>query len=152
MYPGTLYRPDQPAFFISLNNRYVLRCCDGILVDGKSTGLSRFVYQSADKRDNYPGAIPTADTTWMTSNPKNPLAIGQIVNNGTSKYPPNVRYQELDFTTADCPLELQRYLPNIWYASDWHNDEGAFNSLRTVVLVATRDLGPDEELFSTYIE
>ncbi|KAF9079288.1 SET domain-containing protein 9, partial [Mortierella sp. AD031] len=243
LYPGTLYRPGEAIFFTSLQNRYILKCEDGIFVDGKPTGLSGFIYRSANGRDNFPGIVPTADTTWMvdwstqvaslSTSPslssssslpsasstskdennnstglsgveggreggqrqqegidtsgmlKNPLAVGQIVNNGTSQFPPNVRYQELDIQTRDCPLELQEFLPNIWYSGDWHSydhehDEqqqdgekrkegetenererrnmdripgsGGLDRLRTVVLVTTRPIEKDEELYSTYIE
>lgn len=226
LYPGTLYRPGEAIFFNSLQNRYILKCEDGIFVDGKPTGLSGSIFRSANGRDNYPGCIPTADTTWLvnwtkvwsslstttpastsTSLPlsstsassirttdtsanandevlgvdtstilKNPLAVGQIVNNGTAQFPPNVRYQELDIQTRDFPLELQVFLPNIWYSGDWHsydhdddNDDttggdrnnkdveripgsGGLDRLRTVVLVTTRPIEKDEELYSTYIE
>ncbi|KAG0337014.1 SET domain-containing protein 9 [Podila horticola] len=153
MYPGTLYRPGEAIFFNSLHNRYILKCNDGIYVDGKANGLSGSIYRSLNSRDNYPGITPTADTTWMTSQPKNPLAIGQIVNNGASQFPPNVRYQELDITTEACSLELQQFLPNIWYSGDWHDESQNTQSyLRTVVLVTTRTVEQDQELYSTYIE
>lgn len=221
LYPGTLYRPGEAIFFNSLQNRYILKCEDGIFVDGKPTGLSGSIFRSANGRDNFPGCVPTADTTWMvnwtklwsstfpsaspspsplrppassdkttaTSNNngeqvqgidtsaklKNPLAVGQIVNNGTAQYPPNVRYQELDIQTRGFPLELQEFLPNIWYSGDWHSYDydyelddnggdhnsrdveripgsGGLDRLRTVVLVTTRPIEKDEELYSTYIE
>ncbi|KAF9402676.1 SET domain-containing protein 9 [Podila epigama] len=152
MYPGTLYRPGEAIFLNSIHNRYILKCNDGIYVDGKATGLSGSIYRSLNRRDNYPGIIPTADITWMTDQPRNPLAIGQIVNNGTSQFPSNVRYQELDITTEACPLELQEYLPNIWHAGDWHGEEQSQDTLRTVVLISTRSIEPNQELYSTYIE
>ena len=31
LYPGTIYQPNQPLFFQSLNNSYILRCHDGTL-------------------------------------------------------------------------------------------------------------------------
>ncbi|KAF9357280.1 SET domain-containing protein 9 [Mortierella sp. AD094] len=215
MYPGTLYRPGEAIFFNSINNRYILKCNDGVYVDGKAKGLSGSVFRSVNGRDNYPGITPTTDATWMidwtkkvgedteelTSKEvegiavsstkgtattkagdgavesciiKNPLAVGQIVNNGTTQFPPNVRYQELDIRTRDCPLELQEFLPNIWYSGDWHahdhdhdevdtiGEEAAvdwskrsqsdLDHLRTVVLVTTREVKEGEELYSTYIE
>ncbi|KAF9275442.1 hypothetical protein BGZ68_010780 [Mortierella alpina] len=221
MYPGTLYRPGEAIFFNSIQNRYILKCNDGVYVDGKAKGLSGSIYRSIDKRDNYPGTVPSADKTWMIDWPsalttaasasatgssvpettqhivgistavlRNPLAAGQIVNNGTRAFPPNVRYQELDLRTRDCALELQEFLPNIWYSDDWHahdhdhdhddserarkegeeaeadTNDGAqkqqvdwsqrslsdLDHLRTVVLVTTRPIAQDEELYSTYIE
>ena len=230
LYPGTLYHPGEAIFFNSLQNRYILKCEDGIFIDGKPTGLSGSIFRSANGRDNFPGCVPTADTTWMVNwtklwsstfpsispsrsrsrSPassdkttaisnnnnhnnnnnnngeevkeidtstllKNPLAVGQIVNNGTAQYPPNVRYQELDIQTRSFPLELQEFLPNIWYSGDWHSYDhdhklednggdhsdrdveripgsGGLDRLRTVVLVTTRPIEKDEELHSTYIE
>ncbi|KAG0057235.1 SET domain-containing protein 9 [Gryganskiella cystojenkinii] len=220
MYPGLLYRPGEAILFNSIQNRYILKCNDGIFVDAKAQGLSGYFYRSVNARDNYPGITPTADTTWMfpwaksitsttgraegttavdaamsriTPPPristahvlKNPLAVGQLVNNGTSLFPSNVRYQELDFRTRNCPLELQQFLPNLWHAGDWHSydeqqygmdssalqeqhqvqdqesgegsergqgNETGLDSLRTVVLVTTREIADGEELYSTYIE
>ncbi|KAG0001452.1 SET domain-containing protein 9 [Entomortierella chlamydospora] len=215
MYPGTLYRPGEAIFFNSINNRYILKCNDGVYVDGKVKGLSGSVFRSANGRDNYPGITPTADATWMIDWTKkvekdieesaskevrgtaisstkgttitkagdgavgsyiikNPLAVGQIINNGTTQFPPNVRYQELDIRTRDCPLELQEFLPNIWYSDDWHahdhdhdevdtvgeetaadwsnRSQSDLDHLRTVVLVTTREVKEGEELYSTYIE
>ncbi|KAF8936741.1 hypothetical protein EDD21DRAFT_108389 [Dissophora ornata] len=203
MYPGTLYRPGEAIFFNSINNRYILKCNDGIYVDGKAKGMSGSIFRSINGRDNYPGITATADTTWMvdwsfksrvgegyaavqaseasvgaerprigTGLLKNPLAVGQIVNNGMELFPPNVRYQELDVRTRNFPLELQEFLPNIWYSGDWHahdhdhdfeseEDESVdwskrsssdLDHLRTVVLITTRSIEEDEELYSTYIE
>lgn len=196
MYPGTLYRPGEAIFFNSIQNRYILKCNDGVYVDGKAKGLSGSIFRSVNARDNYPGIIPTADTTWMvdwnlelgkadelglakpgitgigTEILRNPLAVGQIVNNGTKSSPPNVQYQELDVRTRDCPIELQEFLPNIWYSGDWHahdhdhdneatdgtpvdwsiRSQSDMDYLRTVVLVTTRSIDQDEELYSTYIE
>ncbi|KAG0255069.1 SET domain-containing protein 9 [Mortierella polycephala] len=192
MYPGTLYRPGEAIFFNSIHNRYILKCQDGVYVDGKAKGLSGWIFRSVNGRDNYPGITPTADTTWMldwsaffttaaaqragaktcdsigTACLKNPLAVGQIINNGTRLFPPNVRYQELDLRTRECPLELQEFLPNIWYSGDWHahdqvtededkvdwdqRSQSDLDHLRTVVLVTTRTIEQDEELYSTYIE
>lgn len=89
-YPGTLYLPSDPILFVSLSNEYILKCFDGIYVDGKPTGLSGRVYNSIYKRENWPGAIQISDATWMQPRQlSNPLAVGQFVNNGTNQYKPN---------------------------------------------------------------
>ena len=44
LYPGTLYEPDEPVLFPSIGNAFVLRCVDGLLVDGKDRGISRRIY------------------------------------------------------------------------------------------------------------
>ncbi|KAG0301391.1 hypothetical protein BGZ98_008401 [Dissophora globulifera] len=193
MYPGTLYQPGEAIFFNSINNRYILKCNDGIYVDGKANGLSGSIFRSVNGRDNYPGITASADTTWMvdwkkasdaqqqyqetqqrvsTGSLRNPLSVGQIINNGTKKFPPNVRYQELDVRTKTFPLVVQELLPNIWYSDDWHAHDHASKTnaaedryadwshqsssnldyLRTVVLVTTRPVQDGEELYSTYIE
>ncbi|RUO97175.1 hypothetical protein BC936DRAFT_140858 [Jimgerdemannia flammicorona] len=154
---------------MSLRNSYILRCYDGVFLDGKSIGLSRHIYNSLYLRDNYPGTIETSDRSWMSAQSKNPLAVGQIVNNGTKDFPANgmplshpfaasssslnlnpqsippVGYQELDLSPT-FPLGLQRFLPNVY-----NTDRDADGPIRVVVLVAMREVR-DEELFSTYFE
>ena len=64
-YPGTIYMPAEPILFVSLANQYILKCVDGLYVDGKANGLSGQVYQSLYKRENWPGAVQISDMTWM---------------------------------------------------------------------------------------
>jgi hypothetical protein len=35
---GTVYMPSEPMLFVSLRNRYILKCLDGVFIDGKTTG------------------------------------------------------------------------------------------------------------------
>ena len=42
---GTVYFPGDPILIQSLCNSYILRCIDGIHIDGKNTGLSRLIYR-----------------------------------------------------------------------------------------------------------
>ncbi|KAI9009383.1 hypothetical protein CLU79DRAFT_774893 [Phycomyces nitens] len=146
LYPGTVYLPFEPLLFVSISNRYILKCYDGIFVDGKTRGLSGKVFNSLYHRENWPGAIQTSDKTWMTEAPKNPFAIGQYVNNGTLDHPPNVRYQEIDLLPS-FPIDLRQYLPNIY----WTSMDPITTPFRIVTLVAERDI-QDEELFSTYMD
>lgn len=60
--------PSEPILFVSIANQYILKCVDGIYVDGKSKGLSKRVYKSIYKRENWPGAIQISDWTWMNDN------------------------------------------------------------------------------------
>jgi hypothetical protein len=69
-YPGSVYLPSDPIFFASLSNEYILKCYDGICVDGKSTGLSGRIYQSIYNRENWPGAIQISDNTWTSTQDK----------------------------------------------------------------------------------
>lgn len=84
-----------------------------------------------------------SDSTWLTSEIQNPLAIGQYVNNCSNDRPANVCYQEFD-VPAVFPIELKQYLPNIAYSYDKQS------TLRCVILVALRDIKQGEELFSNY--
>ncbi|KAI9469320.1 hypothetical protein BDB00DRAFT_264733 [Zychaea mexicana] len=146
LYPGTVYMPFEPLLFASIANSYILRCYDGLFVDGKSTGLSARIFRSIYHRENWPGAIQTSDITWITDELRNPLAIGQIVNNGTSTFHPNVQYHEIDLPPS-FPTELRQYLPNIY----WNGLNTMTHYTRVVALMATKDI-KDTELFSTYMD
>lgn len=142
-YPGTLYRRFEPLFLPSLGNRFIIRCVDGIHIDGNDRFLSKIIYRSCVNRDSF-GHYRAADVSWLSQNPRVPWSIGQYVNNGTSACPANVAYQELDL--EDFPPELDYLLPNIWYSS-W----GRKRSLRTVALVATRNIQSGDEILSDYV-
>ncbi|KAM7147324.1 SET domain-containing protein 9 isoform 3-T3 [Molossus nigricans] len=142
MYPGTVYQKHEPVFFQSIGNPFIFRCLDGVLIDGNDRGISRVVYRSCTGRDRL-GPVKMCDSTWLTAEIQNPLAVGQYVNNCSSDRPANVCYQELDVPTA-FPVELRQYLPNIAYSYQGHSP------LRCVVLVALRDVRQGEELLSNY--
>ncbi|XP_060047312.1 SET domain-containing protein 9 isoform X2 [Erinaceus europaeus] len=80
MYPGTVYMKYEPVFFQSIGNPFIFRCLDGVLIDGNDKGISRIVYRSCNGRDQL-GPLKMSDSTWLTSEMNNPLAIGQYVNN-----------------------------------------------------------------------
>ncbi|KAM9321989.1 SET domain-containing protein 9 [Pholidichthys leucotaenia] len=142
MYPGTVYQPYEPILLQSISNPFVFRCIDGILIDGNDRGISRMVFRSCSDRDRM-GPFQMSDTTWLTDRPRNPLAVGQYVNNCSSERPANVCYQEYDVPQG-FPMELRQYLPNVNYSQDSHRP------LRCVVLVSLRDIRAEEELFSNY--
>ncbi|KAI8327789.1 hypothetical protein BC941DRAFT_446308 [Chlamydoabsidia padenii] len=146
LYPGTVYMPHEPLLFVSLANQYILKCYDGIYIDGKTTGLSGYIYRSVFHRENWPGATQSSDLTWMTDKPRNPLAIGQFVNNGTYEYPANVYYQEIDIP-KDFPRCLRQWIPNSYYGQT----DPFTTTTRIVALVAIREI-ENEELFSTYMD
>uniref|UniRef100_G1QP45 SET domain containing 9 n=1 Tax=Nomascus leucogenys TaxID=61853 RepID=G1QP45_NOMLE len=97
---------------------------------------------SCNGRDRL-GPLKMSDSTWLTSEIHNPLAVGQYVNNCSNDRAANVCYQEFD-VPAVFPIELKQYLPNIAYSYDKQSP------LRCVVLVALRDINQGEELFSNY--
>lgn len=142
MYPGTIYQKYEPIFFQSVGNPFIFRCLDGILIDGNDKGISKSVYRSCSGRDQL-GPLKMCDSTWLTSFPHNPLAVGQYVNNCSNEKEANVCYQEFDVPDT-FPVELRQYIPNICYS---HESEGP---VRCVILVALRDIHCEEELFSNY--
>ncbi|XP_037655389.1 SET domain-containing protein 9 isoform X2 [Choloepus didactylus] len=139
---GTVYQKYEPIFFQSIGNSFIFRCLDGVLIDGNDKGISKVVYRSCSGRDQL-GPLKMSDTTWLTKEIHNPLAVGQYVNNCSNDRAANVCYQEFD-VPAVFPVELKQYLPNIAYSSDKQSP------LRCVVLVALRDIKQGEELFSNY--
>lgn len=141
-YPGTLYRRFEPLFLPSLGNQFILRCMDGIHIDGNDKFLSKSIYHSCVNRDSF-GQYRAADTSWITKQPIVPWNIGQYVNNGTKECPANVAYQEFD--VINFPPELDYLLPNIWYSGS------RGRQLRTVALVATKRIEQGDEIFSNYV-
>lgn len=143
MYPGTVYQAYEPILLQSIKNPFVFRCIDGVLVDGNDKGISKMVFKSCSGRDRL-GPYLTSDTSWLTTNPLNPLAVGQYVNNCSNEKSANVCYQEYDVPN-NFPIDLRQYLPNVNYSLDAHQ-----RPLRCVVLVSLRDIAAEEELFSNY--
>ncbi|XP_045159677.2 SET domain-containing protein 9-like [Mercenaria mercenaria] len=149
VYPGMVYHPWEPVFWVSLANSFLFRCADGVHIDGKDTGLSKMMYNSCSKRDSVHGKL-MCDTTWLTETPVNPLAVGQYVNNQSNKYEANVAYQEFDIS-SDFPVELRQYIPNTEARLHQDMEHTFYNRLlRVVVLVSLRDITVGEEIFSTY--
>lgn len=142
MYPGTVYQPYEPILLQSIRNPFVFRCIDGLLIDGNDKGISKMVFRSCSGRDRI-GPFLMSDTSWLTECPRNPLAVGQYVNNCSNQRPANVCYQEYD-VPVKFPIELRQYLPNVNYSQDTQRP------LRCVVLVSLRDITAGEEIFSNY--
>ncbi|CAG0882704.1 unnamed protein product [Darwinula stevensoni] len=128
LYPGTRYMPWNPILLQSLGNPFIFRSCS--------------------RRDRIL-PFPSAEESWLTPHPVNPLSVGQFVNNATrgdlfsSEWPANVAYQECD-VPMDFPTKLRSLLPYAQYAME----ERA--SGRIVCLVSTRRIREGEELLSSY--
>ncbi|XP_019852882.1 PREDICTED: SET domain-containing protein 9-like isoform X2 [Amphimedon queenslandica] len=114
LYPGTIYLPLQPILLQSLHNSYILRCVDGIHIDGRHTHLSRLIYRSCAFRDVNSSSQLTSDLSWLSLQPLNPLSIGQLVNNQSREIQPNVEYIELD-VPGSMVDEYGYLLPNCCY-------------------------------------
>lgn len=147
LYPGSIYWPYEPILIQSIGNPFVFRCIDGILIDGSDKGLSKVIYRSSAKRDQIGPYFP-CDTTWLTSDPQNPLAVGQYVNNRTKNKPANVAYQVLDIPLQSVAPKLWKHLPNVWYGSG--NIAGENSFLRIVALVSVCKICEGEEVLSSY--
>lgn len=142
MYPGTIYQPYEPILLQSIRNPFIFCCIDGILIDGNDKGMSKMIFRSCSGRDRI-GPFVTSDTTWLTDSPRNPLAVGQYVNNCSNERPANVCYQEYNIPDG-FPIELHQFLPNINFSQDIKRP------LRCVVLISLREVTAGEELFSNY--
>lgn len=148
MYPGTVYEPHQPIFFQSVMNPYILRCSDGVCIDGNHRRISGAIYRSLHGRDRLgPAQLPICDVSWLCTDfrPVNPLNVGQIVNNGDSSHVSNVTYHECNLPPDFDPV-LMILVPNNLY----ERDASSPKFLRISPLIAVRDIAQGEELFSSY--
>ncbi|KAK2146734.1 hypothetical protein LSH36_587g01068 [Paralvinella palmiformis] len=143
MYPGLIYYPYDPVLLQSVGNPFIFRCVDGLFIDGNDKGLSKFLYRSCAGRDRL-GPFDLCDKTWLTVYPKNPLAVGQYVNNHNKDFPANVCYQECNLPT-EFALHLRQYVPNVFYRTP-----DMLQCVRMVALVSLREIAQGEELFSSY--
>ncbi|KAL7642320.1 UNVERIFIED_CONTAM: hypothetical protein RMT77_006881 [Armadillidium vulgare] len=148
LYPGLLYLPFQPILLQSICNKFVFRCVDGIHIDGNNKRISRLLYRSCVGRDQVDFS-PVADESWLTEFPLNPLNVGQFVNNQSKEIASNVAYQEITVHADAFPLQLRRFVPNIWYSPPQGTPVQEV-PLKIVSLVATKDIKVNEELFSDY--
>ena len=132
VYPGTVYQPFEQMWLASLNNHYVLSCYDGVLIDAKPTMLSKLIFKSVRNR------VKFGNIKWIEN--EVPFARGHFANN-CSELMGNVRYQELVLppNTATCNLHAEM------------GHDPRLDEIRTVVLVATRDI-ENEEILASYHE
>ncbi|XP_002130104.2 SET domain-containing protein 9 [Ciona intestinalis] len=143
LYPGTVYLPADSKFFQSLGNQFMFKCSDNLYIDGKDSGISKSVFTSCSNRDRI-GFLEACDISWIKGNFACPLNVGQYVNNHNKSNPANVQYQEFDFA-QDFPRNLYRFIPNINF-----DCTAQLNFVRSVALIATRDIHSGEELLSSY--
>ncbi|EDV22269.1 uncharacterized protein TRIADDRAFT_50702 [Trichoplax adhaerens] len=148
LYPGTIYQSHDSMLFQSIRNSFMFRCVDGTIIDGKDHGISKAVYMSCTKRDIL-GHHILNDITWLTSNPVNPMAIGQYINNQSKNSPANVIYHEINFP-EDLPLTLYRFIPNVYFRNLTYEEEMGTRKIRMVILISTHPIMKGEELRSSY--
>ncbi|PIO62697.1 hypothetical protein TELCIR_15732, partial [Teladorsagia circumcincta] len=93
MYPGTIYDSWDSILLQSLGNHFVLRCQDGVIIDGNDVRLSRRIHRSCSYRDLAPDI---SDLTWLEDEPFNYMNMGQYINNEPAPNLHNVQYFDLD--------------------------------------------------------
>ncbi|KAG0725947.1 SET domain-containing protein 9 [Chionoecetes opilio] len=148
LYPGSLYLPQQPVLLPSLANPFILRCADGVLVDGCPKRLSGAIFRSCCSRDRI-GFEEAADSSWLTDWHINPLNVGQYVNNQATGRPSNVAYQEVTLQPREMSWGMRRFFPNLWCTLPPDTSQGDL-PLRLVALIATTDINVGQELYSNY--
>lgn len=146
LYPGTLYMAWEPVLFQSIRNRYMFRLSDGSYLDGKSEGLSKFIYKSCYYQGHL-GTCYSCDYTWMdhqVPSQHHRFSIGQYVNHTENN--PNINYIEINLNEENFPLFLRPFLSTVLYSSipNW--------TMRVIVLVSTRPIRKDEELLVKYFD
>ena len=179
LYPGTIYMPYQPILLPSLKNPYIFRCSDGVFVDGNYKGISAAIYRSIHGRDRIGSQMPICDISWLhlrsiindencTNNINgtdinlnmvvNPLNIGQIVNNCNPKisgHSANLAYQEINIKFGESKnntfkdFTVLGLLPNAYYKNEVFDMQENL-VVKTIALVAIKDVQHGEELLTTY--
>ena len=66
LYPGLVYQPWDKILLASIKNAYIFRCSDGVMLDGKPKGLSKYLYKSIHGRDRMNGFEPICDVSWIS--------------------------------------------------------------------------------------
>jgi hypothetical protein len=154
------------SFFIDGNDRYISKmmhksCCkreqyfhvnQQRYIDQADDSWLKF-YHHKSHEDLIKSGYPGADAIL------NPYAIGHYINSSCDSRPTeemqtqqaNVMYYEYEFDRDDWELDLLRYIPNVHYNSQTmylRKDRGA--SVKSIVLIALRNLNDNEELFASY--
>lgn len=148
-----LYLDASTAFWSTATTERSLRQCTGEQLHSEhimkrrthrhKSNVLTDEHRSCSGRDRL-GPFPLSDCSWLTSDPVNPLAVGQYVNNcsngqsvwlqfvpstvikenirllsvlSSTEKAANVCYQEYDVLDG-FPLELRQFLPNVNYRAD----------------------------------
>lgn len=91
---------------------------------------------------------------------KSHFAVGQLINHPPAGTRPNVHWQEFEWQLEQVPACANRVHKGLWYINqgtgepaympDPETDPGIKIPLPGVVMIASRDLAPGEELFIDY--
>ncbi|KAJ3289258.1 SET domain-containing protein 9 [Rhizoclosmatium sp. JEL0117] len=135
LYPGVVYSTIDPIFFPSISNHFVLQRMDGSLIDGKHSGLSKYMFKSIRKRELAWNRVEY-DNQWLDQRKEgesNNWNIGQLINNSFNNMDDaNVVYNEFTLTQS-FPMQWRRFIPNVPFAPEEENIYG-------IALVTTKDI------------
>ena len=135
----------------ALHNFFMKYGCSNMCNFSETPSICLCCFRSCASRDRL-GIHDACDTTWLHRDQlRNPLALGQIVNNAVSNDEANVMYLELDIPCT-FPVELLKYIPNVRFKpieQIWESPEDSVY-IRTVLLISLREIFEGEELFSSY--
>ncbi len=179
IYSGTVYAAGEPTFLPSIGNKFILQRKDGYLIDGNDRFLSKIIHSSCCKRERYYHTklgkyIEQSDHSWLKfyhhtkledmTEPrltmvKNPYSIGHYINSSHDSRPSedqqtqqaNVMYYEYEFDRDVWDIDLLQYIPNVHYnPQTMYNRDHKGGLVKSIVLVALRDIHDGEELFASY--
>lgn len=142
LYPGVVYdATDLPVMyrFILNGNGYVVFRQDGVLIDARPTKPSSDVYNMAVEREK-------AQNKHIVPPDANPWAVGHFANHPPPGMEDNVALVRVDLSPADVAAVGREWLPVVNFRPPAAEDV----PLRTVLVVAKRDLHHGEELLLDY--
>lgn len=173
IYPGALYYPGDGKAIPSWRNDYFLMRSDGVVIDGRPHGLSRWLYKSMAGRLNDKVAQRILlDDTWMNvpasselskdhtksigteSWLNNPFAVGHLINEAKPSPPlsPNVMYTQSVLSGQG--LQEAALVPHVRLSDSGNiggvSPGGSGYRVKTVFMVTLVPIEPGTELLTDY--
>jgi hypothetical protein len=167
LYPGTIYFPVDPlgdgrpfaeAMKEQLQNSYLIRRYDDLIIDGRDWHLRALKLKAQSKALSEAGVMLASDVQHAASlragdvalaKYRNPFAIANFINHPPKGQSANVLQWSYTFKES-FPEHLQRYIPNEYYRQPGLLERLDWASLMpSMVCIATRVIA-DEELFMNY--
>ncbi|KAL0487079.1 SET domain-containing protein [Acrasis kona] len=173
IYSGTVYANYEPTFLPSIGNKFILQRKDGFLIDGNDRYMSKIIYKSCKTRERYYDTreskhVELCDDSWLqfrhqtshqdfcNNSVLNPYAIGHYINSSHENHKnqtqeANVMYFEYEFDRDEWPDDLLQFIPNVHYSTQtMYLRANKCGLIKSIVLVALRDILNGEELFACY--
>lgn len=145
LYPGTVYFPDALTEAVIKDNEYMISRYDDTVIDGRVWDRKQEVATRESKQMEATFLIKTKGIERF----RNPYAIGQYINHPPPNKFPNIMSYSYDFPTA-FPQSLQPYIPYEYAVPPSTFTRRPNTIMHSVILVATRKIEPEEELFLNY--